>query len=122
MISITLPYPPSVNHYWRQFRGRAILSAKGRAYRVAVLAAVLEAGRPRVEGRLSIEIRLTMPDRRKRDLDNVQKAILDGLGHAGVYEDDSQIDRILVERGAVDPPGCANVTLTEIREGSRSHG
>lgn len=114
MIQLTLPYPPSVNNYWRHVKNKVLLSRAGRAYRVDVQAAVIIAGRPRASGRLSLAIFLEMPDRVRRDLDNVQKAILDGLGHAGVYEDDSQIDRITVIRGPVVPPGAAVIEIHEI--------
>ena len=33
-----LPYPPSVNHYWRQFRGRMVISKEGRTFRKNVQA------------------------------------------------------------------------------------
>ena len=35
MIELTLPWPPTVNTYWRNFGGRTIVSAKGRSYRKA---------------------------------------------------------------------------------------
>jgi crossover junction endodeoxyribonuclease RusA len=38
------------------------------------------------------------PDRRQRDLDNLQKPALDAMEHAGVYQDDSQIDLLLTRR------------------------
>jgi len=38
------------------------------------------------------------PDRRRRDLDNVLKSLLDSLEHAGVYTDDSQIRKLSIER------------------------
>jgi Holliday junction resolvase RusA-like endonuclease len=42
-------------------------------------------------------------DARPRDLDNLAKSTLDGcIGSAGLWLDDSQIDRLLVERGEVD--------------------
>jgi crossover junction endodeoxyribonuclease RusA len=58
-----------------------------------------------------------MPDRYRRDLDNVCKAMLDALGHAGVYQDDSQIDRLEIVRGAVRAPGAAVVMIEEIKHG-----
>jgi len=88
---------------WRNFNGRMILSAAGREYRVNVLAAVLTMHeRPRHEGRIAVSITIHAPDNRRRDIDNVCKGLLDGLQHAGVYDDDSQIDRLQIERGAVD--------------------
>ena len=38
------------------------------------------------------------PDRRRRDLDNLPKAVQDSIAHAGVFEDDSQIDLLIVRR------------------------
>jgi crossover junction endodeoxyribonuclease RusA len=48
--------------------------------------------------RLSVSILAYPPDRRKRDLDNVLKSLLDALMHAGVYSDDSQIDKLTISR------------------------
>ena len=31
------------------------------------------------------------PDKRRRDLDNIQKSLWDALQHGGAYRDDSQI-------------------------------
>jgi len=53
------------------------------------------------------------PDGRRRDLDNLQKALCDALQHAGVYADDSQIDRLDVQRGPVVPGGKVIVQVTE---------
>jgi len=38
------------------------------------------------------------PDKRRRDLDNIQKALLDALVHADVIEDDSLIDALSIQR------------------------
>lgn len=35
--AITLPMPPSVNHYWRHGRNGTYISAEGKAYRAEVL-------------------------------------------------------------------------------------
>jgi len=50
------------------------------------------------EDRLSVFIEAFPPDKRKRDLDNVLKSLLDALQHAGVYADDCQIDRLSIIR------------------------
>jgi crossover junction endodeoxyribonuclease RusA len=82
---------------YRVFRGRAIVSAIGRTYRKAVTEAL--AGTPRVSGRVSVRIVAHPPDNRRRDLDNLLKASLDGLVHGGALEDDSQIDDLRIVRG-----------------------
>ena len=91
-MKIRLPWPPSVNQYWRSFQGRAILSAKGRQYRVQVAEQVMLQRVPKnLSGNLVMQVEAFRPDKRRRDLDNLLKGVLDGLAHAGVYEDDSQI-------------------------------
>lgn len=91
-IEITLPWPPSVNTYWRNFDGRMIISARGREYRETVGDQMtLQKMVKHFKGQLKVEIEAFRPDKRRRDLDNLLKATLDGLAHAGVYEDDSQI-------------------------------
>jgi len=86
---ITLPWPPSVNSYWRTFRGRMIISKAGREYRQAV--ASLIQGSWRYTKSVKVTITAYRPDNRKRDLDNLLKATLDSLTYAGIWEDDSQI-------------------------------
>lgn len=92
MIELTLPWPPSVNRYWRTFQGRMIISAEGRAYRKAVADQVLvQRGAKHYEGKMKVEIEAWRPDNRRRDLDNLLKAALDACTHAGVWADDSNI-------------------------------
>ena len=92
MVEITLPWPPSVNTYWRMFQNRMIISEAGRKYRVAVAEQVLvQRAAKHLTGQVKVTIEAWRPDKRKRDLDNLLKAVLDSLKHAGVYEDDSLI-------------------------------
>lgn len=91
-VTLTLPWPPSVNKYWRTFQGRMIISAEGRSYRKAVADQVLiQRGAKHYAGKLCVVIEAFRPDNRRRDLDNLLKAVLDGCTHAGVWEDDSNI-------------------------------
>ena len=48
--------------------------------------------------RLKVDILVFPPDNRRRDLDNVLKAILDSLEDAKVFKDDSLIDDLRVRR------------------------
>lgn len=101
---IELPFPPSVNRLWRQFKGRTILSAEGRAYRKAVQDCLWGSPYPDgfMAGDLSVSIVAHLPDARRRDVDNLLKAALDGLTHAGLWADDSQIKRLTIERAGID--------------------
>ena len=105
---ITLPFPPSVNRYYRSPRsgplaGRTLISEEARKYRAAVCSLVAESklGGP-MEGLLRVSVEVFAPDRRKRDLDNLHKGILDSLTHAGVWGDDSQIDDLRIYRARDD--------------------
>jgi crossover junction endodeoxyribonuclease RusA len=111
-ITIRLPWPPSVNHYWRQFRGRSILSEAGRRYRKDAEAAIVKAGvRAPLQGHVAIRLRAVFPDRRRRDLDNLPKAVLDALGRGKTYRDDSQIKLLIIEHVGTEKPGWIDVTL-----------
>lgn len=98
---LTLPWPPSLNHYYRRVGRRTLISREGRAYRRKVCALLGGGGharKPPSGGRVALAMDAFPPDRRRRDLDNLQKSVLDSLEHAGVYEDDSQIDVLAVAR------------------------
>jgi len=100
-IELVMPWPPSVNGYWRSIvQGktrngkplvRQIISAKGRAYRSSALAAIDRAGSPYIAGEVTIEELFYPPCRRRRDLDNYRKALRDALTTGGVIDDDSMI-------------------------------
>ena len=115
MIELTLPWPPSVNTVWRRVGNRTVLSKRGREYRREVAAAIAEQwqGDP-LTGRLAVELNLWAPDRRKRDIDNSLKAALDALTHAGVWDDDELIDRLVVTRRAVVKGGRCCVLIEEV--------
>ena len=91
-MELILPFPPSVNTYWRNFQGRMLISKKGREYRKAVADEILiQKGNKHYKGKIKLTIEAWRPDNRKRDLDNLLKAPLDALTHAGVYVDDHLI-------------------------------
>ena len=121
-IELTLPWPPSVNGYWRHptvgpLAGRHLISEKGRAYRAEVGARVLVArAAKRLTTRLAVVIEAFPPDRRTRDLDNILKGLFDSLVHAGVIEDDSQFDDIHLKRGPVVKPGSVSVFITSLEQ------
>jgi crossover junction endodeoxyribonuclease RusA len=115
---LTLPYPPSINHYWRNFRGRMVISREGRTFRENVCALLAGNGngprKPPAGGRIALMMDAFPPDRRRRDLDNLLKPVLDALERGGEYQDDSQIDLILSRRREVVPGGRLEVTVSDL--------
>ena len=112
---LILPYPPSVNHYWRHNKGKFYISDAGKAFRKSVWAVVCQSReRKTLIGPLRVSVSFYPPDFRKRDIDNPGKALLDALQHAGVYGDDSQIVWLLLERRVPDSENPrVEVTVTE---------
>ena len=120
-LMFTLPWPPSVNTYYRMYMSRLLISRKGREYRRTVIGEIC---RQKVtqglsDARISLTIAVYPPDKRKRDLDNLLKPLIDAMGGAGLFTNDEQIDEIMITREAVDidGPGYVRIHLTELVEG-----
>jgi len=105
-LRIDLPFPVSLNTYYKKFRNRLMISEDGRQFRDRVIKIIqnrTKGHRFNDSARLSLSVRLVTPDRRKRDLDNFcGKALQDALQHSGLFKDDSQIDHCNYIRGEVD--------------------
>jgi crossover junction endodeoxyribonuclease RusA len=112
-----------VNTYWRhKARGGNLppivyIGDAGKNYRseVAILVAQARgrAGRSPLAGPLRLEVEAHPPDQRKRDIDNLLKALLDALQAAGAYTDDNQVEDLRIRRREVVPRGGVLVTITE---------
>lgn len=90
---LTLPYPPSVNHYWRHAgHGRMVLTDEAAQYKADVSDRCTQYGLQPHDGPVGLRIHVYRPIKRG-DLDNTLKAALDSLkGFA--YEDDAQVTEI----------------------------
>jgi len=96
---IELPWPPSANTYWRRNGSRYFISKKGQDYRDYVIKeCYIYAGLFHEDSRLSVSIDAFPPDKRKRDLDNLFKSVLDSLQAAALFPDDNQIDELSIRR------------------------
>lgn len=106
MIVLNLPFPPSVNTYYRRGAHATYMSKQGREYKKAVADYISESNTPKLgSARLYLEVVLWPKDKRKYDIDNRVKALLDSLQDAGVFDDDEQIDQINVYRGIGERKG-----------------
>ena len=113
-VNLVMPWPPSVNTYWRMVKGRMIISKQGRDYRASVADQVmLQRGGKNFFCPLKVTIEAWRPDNRRRDLDNLLKAVLDALAHAGVYVDDSLIVDLRIY-WAKDVGGMLKINISEL--------
>lgn len=97
-IEIQIPYPPSVNHLYGQRGNRRFIKKKGVEFFEKVKEIVSQKVFAQFLGDVSVTAHLYPPDRRKRDIDNTLKAILDSLQKAGVYKNDNQVKQLFVAR------------------------
>ena len=116
MTTLHLPWPPSVNHYWRFGNGRFFISNEGKRFKMIVAGTMLQRGVSTYAGPVSVSIDAYPPDRRVRDLDNLNKCLLDSLvtrhGLAGLYHNDSQIKRIVSTMHDFDAGNAGRVVIT----------
>jgi len=114
MIEKELPYPPSINHYYaRQKNGAVYINQQGKGYRAAVMYNFRHS-KP-IEGKLKLHIDVFPPDKRKRDLDNINKCLLDSLQSAGLIKDDYDIDHLSMKRCDVVEGGKIIIKLEPIK-------
>lgn len=130
-MTLTLPWPPSVNHYKRL--GRIVKTKGGKLYQQRVNSDETKTFYFQVymlskkqmpqewpksvdSATISYEIRVSLhpPDEKRRDIDNVLKVLLDSLMHAKVINDDSQITRLYVEKLGTMSYGQTIVTVKEL--------
>ena len=125
IVTLTLPYPVQANHMFTVARGRKIISPKYRAWKK--LAREATAGHcGAIKGPFLVAIEIDRPDRRKRDLDNLIKPVLDALSPErikteagmvektpGVIRDDSDAEQI-VTRWSTRQPGKGAVVRVSL--------
>lgn len=103
LAEIILPFPPSLNHYWRKDRGEIHISEEGKKYIARVKQLALLNGRgdteyslkvlrqPKPKQKLKVCAVFHCPDNGRRDLDNLFKVLFDCMTKAKVWHDDSQV-------------------------------
>jgi crossover junction endodeoxyribonuclease RusA len=88
------------------------ISKAGKEFKAQVSDYVNEYRVPKLgAARLEMKVVLYPRDKRKQDIDNRIKALWDALGDAGVFEDDEQIDVLIVERGEIKKGGGCLVII-----------
>lgn len=116
-MELTMDLPPSVNSLWRIGSNRKLYrSPDYQVWRKAVMWQLsVQAKFNQVDVPYKLTIRAVRPDKRKRDLDNIIKALSDILESSGIIKNDSlaqHIDIAWVEEG---PPCWIEIqTMDEI--------
>ena len=112
-LTVTLPYPPTANTYYRRHGARFFISSNGKRYKRRVWAEWVGLGCPKLSGRIGVRVGVHCPDLRVRDLDNICKPFLDSLkGH--FFGDDGDVDELHLIRCEVRRGGLLVVTLREL--------
>jgi crossover junction endodeoxyribonuclease RusA len=93
------------------------ISKAGKEFKSKVSDYVVEYKVPKLgTARLEMKVVLYPRDRRKQDIDNRIKALWDALGDAGVFDDDEQIDVLMIERGAIKKGGGCLVMIEVLED------
>ncbi len=114
MLVIYIPIAPTVNNYYAHTKKGVFIKAAGKRYREAITREVIEQHAARgLDSQLHVSVVLHFKDKRRRDLDNYMKGMLDALTHAGVWDDDKQIDQLSIYRGEIVKEATAVVIIRE---------
>lgn len=122
---ILLPFPPSVNSYWKQ---AVIKKRGGGSFRTVVLSS--RAKQFRIAGLLTIKkqypvhkimdkpvrvlIHLHPPTLQRYDVDNFNKGILDVLTHANIWIDDELVHDLRVIKKEKQKGGAVIVKIESL--------
>jgi len=95
-LRFTLPYPPSANRYWRNYRGIMVTSPQALEYKANARRIASGSGCTAIIEPVHVQVDVYRPAKRG-DLDNTLKVLLDSLNGIA-YVDDSQIVQITARR------------------------
>lgn len=119
--------PPGVNALYRTWRGRILLSVRGREYKAAAVRAAKRQGAKPMHGELAVTLRIYRP-RKAGDIDGYLKGCFDSLNGLA-WEDDKQVVELHVHRGddKANPRievtvEAADVVMRDVREAAREIG
>lgn len=105
---------PSVNEYLTPFRNRIILSKKGREFKEQAIRFLKEQFKDEViKCKVAVSMNIHLKHKRSWDLDNRIKSCLDVLTGI-VYEDDSQVYRLNVEKFFDSEEDCVEINIKVI--------
>lgn len=103
----TIPWPPTVNHYHQPIkRGKGVRVIKGTkakeyARQMETYLAGIGIANEHISesAKLSVHLVLHPPTLARYDIDNRTKGVFDALSNVNFYADDSQITKLVIEKG-----------------------
>lgn len=118
-VSFSLPlFPPTVNNLFANAAGGGRFKTRDYAswcrsidgfLQTACRSATGTATRPKLRGPVAVDYVVARPDKRRRDLDNLLKALNDILTRNWIIEDDALIERLAISwapRSLAWPKDC----------------
>lgn len=116
MIPLTyfIPMPPSVNGLFVQVGDRRVKTKPYKAWRDEAGWMIASQGRRQMKGEVAVLIDVRKPDKRRRDIDNCVKAVLDLLVENGVIEEDSMVMDIRARWVATGEPCTVTVSAIQM--------
>ena len=85
----------SVNKYYRSWKGRVLISKDGKEFKKEL--ELYLTNYEKILGKIKLNIILHFKDKRKRDVDNYAKVLIDCLKNK-LFEDDDQIYQLYMEK------------------------
>ncbi len=112
MLVLELPWPPSINSAYHFNGSRRYISRKGIEYRSQV-ASICHGIPDKFNGLITLSVCAYPPDKRVRDIDNILKFMIDCLVKCKFFEDDQQVNKIIIERMEIIKGGKVCVTISD---------
>ncbi len=108
---------PKTNRYIRRRGGKVFKPPRVRNWEARALWEIKQqySGKP-IEHKVSIDIILTLPNHRKRDIDNMLKSLWDVLEKAGVIKNDNLIYEVRTVKRVVKNSQGVEIKIKEFRE------
>lgn len=118
LVAFTVPGIPVPKQSFRAANGHGYTPARVKAWQTAVGwgARIAMGDREMLTGDLVVTLRFVVPDRRRRDCENLSKPVLDGCNSI-VFADDSQVCELHVYR-SVGPEPHVEIEVCEKEKGA----
>lgn len=106
--------PLSTSHIYKSFRNRVYLSKQGKDLKASYIEqAISQYKDKQLTEDLKVEVDFYFGDKRKRDIDNYNKLVLDSMNKV-VWEDDEQIQELILRKFYDKENPRAEITIEKI--------